>query len=96
MDKKHQIWKEDLMQILPWQKIILTILSGISGCQSNLANDLGSSRHGLIQVEGKMESVITNLTGGMSNIGGVLDDQVNNNVQGITRHYHLLVFLRAD
>jgi hypothetical protein len=77
------------MRTLPWQKIIfflliLVILFGISGCQSNIAKDLDNFFHSFAHAPDHLARVVTNLMGGLSNIGDALADQVKNIVQGMT------------
>jgi hypothetical protein len=77
------------MRKLPWQKIIffiliLAILVGISGCQSNLAKDLDNLINSFAHAPDHLVRIVTNLMGGLSNIGGALADQVKNIVQGMT------------
>ena len=77
------------MRNLPWQKIIifilfLTILVGITGCQSNIAKDLDNFIHSFAHAPDHLARIVTNLMGGLNNIGDALADQVKNIVQGMT------------
>jgi hypothetical protein len=79
------------MRKSPWLKIILTllvltILIGISGCQSKIVNDFGNSMHGFTHVGRDLGRVVTDLMSGLSNIGGALADQVNNIFRGMSGH----------
>ena len=77
------------MRELPWKRIILfllllVILIGITGCQSTLAKDLDNFIHSFTHAPDHVARVVTNLMGGLSNIGDALADQVKNIVQGMT------------
>jgi len=77
------------MRELHWKRIILiflilVILIGITGCQSNLAKDLDNFIHSFAHAPDHLARIVTSLMGDLSNIGDALADQVKNIVQGMT------------
>jgi hypothetical protein len=77
------------MRNLPLQKIILSILIlviliGISGCQSNPVKGMDNIIRSLAHVPDQLGRIVTDLIGGLRDIGGAMADQVKNIVQGMT------------
>lgn len=77
------------MQTLPWQKIILLILAltiviGLSGCQSKLAKGVENSFEALKQVPDRLVQGISNVLGGIGDVGGALADSIKNVIGNMT------------
>ena len=79
------------MHNLSWKKIILsililTILIGSSGCQSDspVAKDIKNTIDAFAQIPDKIGRGITNLISGIGDIGGALTESIRNIVGGMT------------
>jgi hypothetical protein len=76
------------MQNFPWQKIILSILIlaimiGVSGCQSKPFKGTEDFINSFARAPDILGRIVTDLLGGLRNIGGALADQISNIVGGM-------------
>lgn len=79
------------MRGIPWNKIIfsvliLTLLIGLSSCNSDskVVKDLKTTIDEFAKLPQRLVLALTNLMGGLRDIGGALAEQVRNIVQGMT------------
>lgn len=77
------------MEHLPWKKILLciliiTIIIGISACQSKLGKGIGNFFDTLSQMPDHVGDIFTKIMGGLSDIGAALAEQVNRIIGNMT------------